>query len=66
MVRAAAALAVASTLALIAFLPFAGRYLVVEDPLERADAIFVLPERGSSVGSKPPSSIAKAGRRASS
>jgi len=42
MVRAAAALAVASTLALIAFLPFAGRYLVVEDPLERADAIFVL------------------------
>ena len=42
MVRAAAASAIAATLALLVFLPFAGRYLAVEDPLERADAILVL------------------------
>jgi len=40
--RTGAVLAAAVLAGLLAFLPFAGRYLVREDPLERADAIFVL------------------------
>jgi uncharacterized SAM-binding protein YcdF (DUF218 family) len=40
--RTALAVALAGAAALFCFLPFAGRYLVVEDPLERSDAIVVL------------------------
>ncbi len=40
--RVAAALSILSILALIGFLPFAGRYLMAEDPLAPADVIFVL------------------------
>ena len=41
-VRAIAAAAVLLLIAAAAFFPFAGRYLVYEDPLEHADAIVVL------------------------
>lgn len=41
-VRAAAGLGLAAVLGGLAFLPFAGRYLVVNDRLERSDAIVVL------------------------
>lgn len=40
--RAIVGLALAALLAAIAFLPFAGTYLVVNDPLQRSDAIVVL------------------------
>lgn len=40
--RLALAAALVLAIAMIAFLPFAGRYLVHEDPLAHADAIFVL------------------------
>ena len=40
--RAATVLLALAVLSTIFFLPFAGRYLVSEDPLVRADAIFVL------------------------
>jgi uncharacterized SAM-binding protein YcdF (DUF218 family) len=40
--RLALAAAFALAVAIAAFLPFAGRYLVQEDPLAHADAIFVL------------------------
>jgi uncharacterized SAM-binding protein YcdF (DUF218 family) len=42
LVRTAAAAIILLALAAIAFLPFAGRYLVQQDPLEKADAIVVL------------------------
>jgi uncharacterized SAM-binding protein YcdF (DUF218 family) len=42
LVRTCASVLVVATLAAAAFLPFAGRFLVREDPLEPADAIFVL------------------------
>ena len=42
LLRAAVVLAIASTAGLAAFLPFAGRYLLIETPLERADVLFVL------------------------
>jgi uncharacterized SAM-binding protein YcdF (DUF218 family) len=42
MARVCAAAALAALVASACFLPFAGRYLVREDPLEAADAIFVL------------------------
>ena len=40
--RVAVVVAIAAVLAGAAFFPFAGRYLHVNEPLERADAIFVL------------------------
>lgn len=40
--RAAGVAAIVGVVSLAAFLPFAGRYLSVNEPLERADAIFVL------------------------
>ena len=40
--RVVVAGAIAAVVAAAAFLPFAGRYLDVNEPLERADAIFVL------------------------
>ncbi len=42
LVRTVSAIVLVSTVAAIAFLPFAGRYLVHDDPLEKADAIVVL------------------------
>jgi uncharacterized SAM-binding protein YcdF (DUF218 family) len=42
LVRAIAGLPVAAFLGTLAFLPFAGRYLVVSEPLERSDGIVVL------------------------
>ena len=47
LVRAAVALILLTAIGVAAFLPFAGRFLVVEDPLEPADLVFVL--AGSSV-----------------
>jgi uncharacterized SAM-binding protein YcdF (DUF218 family) len=41
-VRAGLAAALLAVVGLIGFLPFAGRFLVVQDPLEQADAIVVL------------------------
>jgi uncharacterized SAM-binding protein YcdF (DUF218 family) len=41
-VRAGIAAALLLVIGLIAFLPFAGRFLVVQDPLEHSDAIVVL------------------------
>ena len=41
-VRLAIAVLLLGAVALAAFLPFAGRYLVVQQPLERSDAIVVL------------------------
>ncbi len=40
--RTVSAIVILGALAGVAFLPFAGRYLVHEDPLEKADAIVVL------------------------
>ncbi len=40
--RLLVAILIAGTVGLIAFLPFAGRYLVLEQPLDHADAIVVL------------------------
>ncbi len=40
--RAAIVVAIVTIISAIGFLPFAGRYLEVNEPLERADAIFVL------------------------
>jgi uncharacterized SAM-binding protein YcdF (DUF218 family) len=40
--RAAIVVAIATVISTAAFLPFAGRYLAVNEPLERGDAIFVL------------------------
>jgi uncharacterized SAM-binding protein YcdF (DUF218 family) len=40
--RAAAGLLILASLALLVFLPFAGRYLVINDPLTKSDAIVVL------------------------
>lgn len=42
LIRATAAATLFGLLALLCFFPFAGRYLYAEDPLEPADAIFVL------------------------
>lgn len=42
LLRVAAAMFAAAAAALLGFLPFAGRYLVVQDALERSDAIVVL------------------------
>jgi uncharacterized SAM-binding protein YcdF (DUF218 family) len=42
LVRAAAGMALLGLIALAAFLPFAGRYLVAEDPLDHADVALVL------------------------
>jgi uncharacterized SAM-binding protein YcdF (DUF218 family) len=42
LLRIAAVLAAAVLVAFLAFLPFAGRYLVHEDPLDRADVAFAL------------------------
>jgi uncharacterized SAM-binding protein YcdF (DUF218 family) len=42
LVRAVGAALILSALAGLAFLPFAGRYLVYEDPLETSDAIVIL------------------------
>jgi uncharacterized SAM-binding protein YcdF (DUF218 family) len=41
-VRVVLAAAVLTIAGFLCFLPFAGRYLVVQDPLERSDVIFVL------------------------
>ncbi|MEO8523069.1 MAG: YdcF family protein, partial [Acidobacteriota bacterium] len=41
-VRLLLAILITGLVALLAFLPFAGRYLVLEQPLEHADAIVVL------------------------
>jgi uncharacterized SAM-binding protein YcdF (DUF218 family) len=41
-VRIAAGVALFVAIALIAFLPFAGRYLVVDEPVQKADVLFVL------------------------
>ena len=41
-VRIVAAAIVLAALSLVAFLPYAGRYLVYQDPLEKADAVVVL------------------------
>lgn len=40
--RLVAAIVVVLSIAGVAFLPFAGRYLVYEDPLEKSDAIVIL------------------------
>jgi uncharacterized SAM-binding protein YcdF (DUF218 family) len=40
--RTVVAAFIVASLAALAFLPFAGRYLVYEDPLEKADAIVIL------------------------
>ncbi len=40
--RAVVVLSIAALLAAAAFLPYAGRFLVVNDPLERADVVFAL------------------------
>jgi uncharacterized SAM-binding protein YcdF (DUF218 family) len=42
LLRVAVLLLVVCAMALAAFLPFAGRYLVTETPIDRADVIFVL------------------------
>ena len=42
LLRVAVILLILCCVSLVAFLPFAGRYLVVDTPIERADVIFVL------------------------